>query len=119
MEVMGFTVLSASDGQKCVEIFRAEGNRIRLVLLDMTMPHLDGEETFRELRRLQHDVKVILSSGYSQQSITSQFAGRGLAGFIQKPFRFEELAQAVRSALGTGPIKERTSKLVGSFAGHE
>ncbi len=119
MEVMGFTVLNASDGRQCVDIFRAEGNRIRLVLLDITMPHLDGEETFRELRRLQHDVKVILSSGYSQQSITGQFAGRGLAGFIQKPFRFEELAQAVRGALGTVPHAEGTAKLVGSSAGSD
>ena len=99
MEAMGFTVLTAADGRECVQIFRSEGERIRLVLLDMTMPHLDGKETFRELRRLQDNVKVILSSGYSEHTITSQFAGKGLSGYIQKPYRLEDLAEILRKVL--------------------
>jgi signal transduction histidine kinase/CheY-like chemotaxis protein len=101
LEMMGFSVLSACDGREGVEVFRREGDGIRLVLLDMTMPHLDGAETFRELRRIRGDAKAILSSGYNEQSAISQFAGKGLAGFIQKPYRYEELLAVVRSALGS------------------
>ena len=49
------------------------------------MPHMDGEETFRELRRLDPGVRVVMSSGYTEQDVTSRFAGKGLVGFLQKP----------------------------------
>jgi PAS domain S-box-containing protein len=97
---MGFTVLTAADGREGVEVFRSAADQIRLVLLDMTMPRLDGEETFREMRRIRSDVKAILSSGYNEQSATNRFAGKGLAGFIQKPYRYEELMAIVRAVLG-------------------
>jgi len=54
---------------------------------------MDGEETFRELRRLRSDVRVVLSSGYNQQDVTQRFAGKRLAGFIQKPYRLKQLAE--------------------------
>ena len=100
LERMGFEVLAAADGREGVEIFRANKANIRLVLLDMTMPHMDGEETFRELRRIRIDVRVVLTSGYNEQTATSRFAGKGLAAFIQKPYRFEELRAVVRNVLG-------------------
>jgi DNA-binding NtrC family response regulator len=65
----------------------------------MTMPHLDGEQAFREIRRIRGDAQVILTSGFSEHSATSRFAGKGLAGFIQKPFCFEKLMAVVRKAL--------------------
>lgn len=61
------------------------------VLLDMTMPKLDGKGCFRELRRINKDVRVILSSGYNEQDATNRFTGQGLAGFIQKPYTPEAL----------------------------
>ncbi|HEX5692036.1 MAG TPA: PAS domain S-box protein, partial [Roseiflexaceae bacterium] len=100
LERMGFTVLTAADGREAVELFRANAAHIRLVLLDMTMPHMDGEETFRELRRIRGNPITILSSGYNEQTATSRFAGKGLAAFIQKPYHFEELRAIVRKALG-------------------
>lgn len=99
---MGFDVLMAEDGRRAVELFRGDPGKIRLVLLDMTMPHLDGEETFRELRRLRGNIPTILTSGYNEQTATSRFAGKGLAGFIQKPYRFEDLRTVVRKVLGHG-----------------
>lgn len=99
LEEMGFTVWTAADGQEGLDVFRTRGEEIRLVLLDMTMPRLDGEETFRELRRLRDDVRVILSSGFNEQIATSRFAGQGLAAFLQKPYRFEELLAVVRKVL--------------------
>ncbi|NLI32411.1 MAG: response regulator, partial [Deltaproteobacteria bacterium] len=64
------------------------------------MPEMGGEETFRELRKLRSDVRVILSSGYNEQDVTQQFVGRGLAGFIQKPYTVASLRSALKRALG-------------------
>ena len=96
---MGFTVLAAADGREGVEVFRRESEKIRLVLLDLTMPQLDGDEAFREMRRIRADVRAILTSGYSEQTATSGFAGKDLAAFIQKPYHFEELRSVVRRTL--------------------
>lgn len=99
LEEMGFSVLTASDGREGVEVFRREAERISVVLLDMTMPHMDGEETFREMRRIRKDVPTILSSGYNEKSATVRFAGKGLAGFIQKPYGYKDLLAIVRKVL--------------------
>ena len=68
-------------------------------LLDLTMPHMDGEQCFRELRLLKPDVKVIMSSGFSEHEVTQKFTGKGLAGFIQKPYRLGVLEEAIRRIL--------------------
>lgn len=98
LELSGFTVLLAADGAEAVALYR-ERPGIDLVLLDLTMPAMDGEETFRELRRLDPGVRVILTSGYSEQDAADRFAGTGLAGFIQKPYRPQDLIEKVRVAL--------------------
>jgi CheY-like chemotaxis protein len=89
LERLGFTVLTAADGQEALELFDRHADEIRLVVLDMTMPNLGGEATFRELRRRSSQVRVVLTSGYNEQEATSRFAGKGLAGFVQKPFQLE------------------------------
>ncbi len=98
---MGFEVILATDGAEAVRLFRERADRISLVLLDMTMPEMGGEEVFTEIRRLCPDVKVILSSGYNEQDVIKDFAGLGLAGFLQKPYRLEELSAKVVEVLGT------------------
>jgi CheY-like chemotaxis protein len=60
------------------------------------MPHMDGEQCFRELRQMNPDVRVIMSSGYNEQEVTQKFAGKGLAGFVQKPYRLSTLKDAIR-----------------------
>ncbi|MFH1436630.1 MAG: response regulator [Pseudomonadota bacterium] len=99
LERMGFTVLTASDGREAIDLFRAGSHEILFVLLDMTMPHMSGDETFRELRRLRSEVRVILSSGYSEQDAVSRFRSDGLAGFIQKPYRFKDLREKIKSVI--------------------
>ena len=99
LERAGFKVLEASDGKEGVEIFRENKNDIRAVLLDLTMPVMDGEETFRKLREIQETVPVILSSGYREQNATERFSGKGLAGFIQKPYRASDLIDKIREIL--------------------
>ena len=103
LEKLGFTVLTAEDGRAALEVFRGRADEIVAVLLDLTMPHLDGEETFRELRRIRPDVRVILSSGYNEQETTDRFAGKGLAGFLQKPYRVRQLGRKIRQVLETPP----------------
>jgi DNA-binding response OmpR family regulator len=93
-------VVSAEDGRQAVETFKRVMAEVDLVILDLTMPHLDGEACFRELRLMKPDVKVILSSGYSEQDVVNLFAGKGLAGFIQKPYTNAELIAKVREVLG-------------------
>jgi two-component system, cell cycle sensor histidine kinase and response regulator CckA len=64
------------------------------------MPEMDGKEAFSELRHLQKDVKVILSSGYDEQEVTREFAGQGLSGFIQKPYSLANLRETLNRVLG-------------------
>jgi two-component system cell cycle sensor histidine kinase/response regulator CckA len=99
LERVGFTVLTAMDGRDAVAQFERDRDRIRLVVLDLTMPQLDGEACFRALRQLKPDVKVLLTSGFNEQEAINAFAGKGLAGFVQKPFTSEELLAKVRSIL--------------------
>ncbi len=96
LKELGFTTITANDGREAVEIFKATPD-IALVILDLTMPHLDGEQCFRELRQLKPDVKVIMSSGYNEQEVTRRFVGKGLAGFIQKPYKLSVLKEAIRA----------------------
>jgi two-component system cell cycle sensor histidine kinase/response regulator CckA len=83
---MGFSVLKASDGREALKLFHEHTEEIVCVLLDLTMPHMNGEEVFSAMRRLNPGVKVVLCSGYNEQDATQRFAGKGLAGFIQKPY---------------------------------
>ena len=86
MELMGFSALKAADGQQGIDLFRAHAADIALVMLDLSMPRLDGEQTFAELRRIRPDARVMLMSGFSAHESVARFAGQGLAGFVQKYF---------------------------------
>lgn len=91
VEVLGGEILVARDGNEAIEIFSKHHGEIDLVLLDLTMPGLSGEEVFREIKKIKADVKVILMSGYNDEEIAQRLVGRGFAGFIQKPFTVEKL----------------------------
>jgi len=97
---LGFQVVTATNGREGLEFFSSHRDEIVCVILDLSMPEMDGEEAFRELRYLSSDARVILSSGYNEQEVSGQFAGRGLAGFIQKPYTMTNLRHALKRALG-------------------
>ena len=99
LERAGLTVVTAADGREAVERFARDKDGITLVVLDLTMPHLDGEACFRIFRQAKPDVKVLLTSGFSEQEAVTMFAGKGLAGFLQKPYTTAELLAKVREVL--------------------
>jgi PAS domain S-box-containing protein len=109
---LGFEVALAADGREAVDAFRAEPDGYALVLMDLTMPHLNGEQTFTELRRIKPDVQVVLTSGYNEQEAVSRFTGKGLASFLQKPFEYEGLQTIVQRVLdgGADPARPTTLK---------
>ena len=100
MRVLGLEPVLARDGQEAVEIFSAAPGRFAFVLLDLTMPRMDGEQAFTELRRLRPDVRVVLMSGFNAQEALVRFDGRGLASFLQKPFTVAALRAVLQTVLG-------------------
>jgi PAS domain S-box-containing protein len=97
---LGFEVELAVDGLDGIHQFETIGDRLRMVLLDLTMPRMDGAETFREFQRLNENVPVILMSGFNEQEVVSQIGVSGLAGFLQKPFTIAAVEAKLREVLG-------------------
>ncbi|MDF1664679.1 MAG: response regulator, partial [Planctomycetota bacterium] len=96
---LGFTVLSAPDGREAVDLYREHHENLICVILDLTMPRMDGEEAFREMRLISTDIPVILSSGYNEQEIINRFVGKKLAGFLKKPYDRDKLIAKLRETL--------------------
>ena len=92
----GYRTLEARDGREALELFRQFAHEIALVLLDLTMPYMNGEEVLRELKTIRPEVQVLLSSGFNQVEAVRRFTGKGLAGFLQKPYTAAMLAETVK-----------------------
>lgn len=107
LERLGFQVLTAGDGREALAVFEQSKDIIDLVILDLTMPHMDGEEAFRELRHVAPALPVIMSSGYTEHEIAARFAGKGLAGFIQKPYTLQELRKRLLTIQSLSPDSGR------------
>ena len=99
LERSGFSVLTAADGREAIKLFRKHGGKIACVILDLTMPHMNGEETYRELRLISSDVPVILASGYNEQEIAKHFTEQDQPEFIGKPFEPTALMAKLRNAI--------------------
>ena len=98
LKELGFTTITANDGREALELYKST-SAITFVIMDLTMPHMDGEQCFRELRQLDPNVQVIMSSGYNELEVTQKFVGKGLAGFVQKPYKLSVLRDAVRKII--------------------
>jgi CheY-like chemotaxis protein len=102
VEHLGFRTWTASNGEDAVSVFREHAREIDCVILDLTMPKMDGVAAFDELRSVRPDIKVILSSGFAREGAVKRFAGKGLTGFLQKPCELNgvrgELERVLRSA---------------------
>ncbi len=99
LTLYGYEVLTAATGQAAVEAIRTLGEKIQLVLLDLTMPGLSGEETLRQLLALRPDLRVIVTSGYSEQEVRRLIGDGGIAGYLQKPYSVEQLGRIVKQSL--------------------
>ncbi|MBN1483711.1 MAG: response regulator [Chloroflexia bacterium] len=99
LERSGYTVLVAGDGQEAIGIYGRRAEEIDLVVLDMIMPHLGGWETFNRLRELDPQVRVLLSSGYSENGQAGEILAAGARGFLPKPYTLENVLQEVRRVL--------------------
>jgi len=99
LEAEGLTVLTARDGAEAVELYHRRRDEIGLVILDLTMPELDGAEVFRALRAVRRDLPVVLTSGYSEQHVLQQVGEDRPDGFVQKPYPPNELIEVIRRAL--------------------
>jgi PAS domain S-box-containing protein len=99
LSMYGFSVLTAENGLHAIEVFREHADEVKAVILDLTMPVMDGREALQHLRALRPDVKVIISSGYSEMDAVQKFSGDGLAGFLQKPYTARRLSEVVGQAL--------------------
>jgi nitrogen-specific signal transduction histidine kinase len=93
----GLTVLTAVDGPDAVQVFRQHSAEIRAVLLDLTMPGMDGREVLQHITGLRPDIKVVLCSGYNEQDVASRMGGQSPAAFLRKPYYPAELIDRLRS----------------------
>jgi len=99
LERIGHTAITAADGVEAVEVFEERGGEIACVILDLSMPRMDGEQAFHRLRQIDKDCRVILASGYSEHEIEQRFSGLGVRAFLQKPYTLKMLSEKLRSAL--------------------
>ena len=92
---LGYSVMIARSGSEALEVYEKKKSEIDLVILDLIMPGMSGTETYQELRKLNPDVKVLISSGYSLDGDASNILEQGCCGFIQKPFPMERLSAKI------------------------
>jgi nitrogen-specific signal transduction histidine kinase len=100
---LGFQVVEASDGEEAVAIFQRRPGEFAMVLMDLTMPRMDGREAFLRMREIDPKVPVVLTSGFSENDVLIDFAGRGLAGFLPKPYQRSQFEQILRQAMEPRP----------------
>ena len=99
LKELGFTTVTAVNGRDGIDVYRQNPD-ISFVILDLTMPVMGGEQCFSALKQISPDVKVIISSGYREQEVLELFAGSGVSGFIQKPYKLSALKEAIMGIKG-------------------
>jgi signal transduction histidine kinase/FixJ family two-component response regulator len=117
LESYGYSVLLANTGRQAIEIYEQRNEEIDLVLLDMSMPGMSGDETYRALRQIRPDARVLLSTGYAPDEAAQRFTGTGLAGFLRKPYDTDELAESVKRLVGHDPEPLPTARLDDALRG--
>ena len=96
---LGYEVLAAKSGEEALRIYKSRKSEIILVILDMIMPHMGGRETYVQLKGVDPDVKILLSSGYSIDDQASTILEKGCDGFIQKPYNVKQLSVEISKVL--------------------
>jgi CheY-like chemotaxis protein len=101
LEQLGYAVLAAADGMHAVELFTRHAATVQAVMLDLTMPLMDGAEVLTAIRQIRPNVPVILCSGYTVDAVPESLARAGRTEFLQKPFSLAQLDRLVRTAIAT------------------
>ncbi|MHA3773812.1 response regulator [Verrucomicrobiota bacterium sgz303538] len=109
----GYKTLEAIHGREAVDTIAVHKNEIDAVLLDLKMPVMGGEEAFHEIRRLAPTVPVVLSSGFTENAVTSRFKSEAPTGFLQKPFTAKQLTEVVQMALNADGTPPRSDTVTG------
>ncbi len=99
LESLGYKVVAAKSGQEALEVYRKLQGKINLIILDMIMPGMDGEATYDSLKKVNPEIRVILSSGYSKNEQARAILEKGCQAFIQKPFSISDLSMTIRQVL--------------------
>lgn len=100
LERNGWRVLLAENGAEGVRLFEEYRDHITVVILDMTMPVMGGEEALERIKGIRTGVPVIVTTGYGESEAVRHFAGKDVAGFLQKPFTVHQLMEAIAVVLG-------------------
>ena len=101
MKLLGYTVYTANSGDQAVGIYSKNAEEIDVVVLDMIMPGLSGKETYRRLKQIDPQVRVLLASGYAMEGQAEEILNEGCAAFIQKPFKIEQLSLTIQEIMDT------------------
>jgi two-component system cell cycle sensor histidine kinase/response regulator CckA len=99
LKQLGYRVLIAKGGKEALDLHKKRADQIDMVILDMTMPDMNGRETFERLKKIDPDIKVLISTGYSINGEVQEILNHGGNGFLQKPFDMTVLSQKVREVL--------------------
>lgn len=103
LETLGYSVVLAADGMEAVGLYTEMKGKIDLIILDIVMPRIGGKETFKKLKSMNPDVKVIISSGYSIDGEAQEILNSGASAFIQKPYKITEISLLIRRVLESAP----------------
>ncbi len=101
LETCGYSIILAADGEKALSLFRKRHADISAVLLDMLMPKMSGKETYLEMKKINPDLKVLLSSGFKQDERVEEVLQLGVQGFVQKPYTMETLSKAIHKVINS------------------
>lgn len=102
LSVIGYEVVAVNDGRQAVDYYRVHGDEVDLVILDMTMPVMEGPACFRALRELDPQVRVVLSTGNALDGSAQELLDEGAVSFVQKPYAVAKLSEVVSKALAQG-----------------
>ena len=97
----GYHAVTAQSGFEALDLFRRQPQAFQLVLLDLTMPFMDGEETFHRLREIRADIPVVLCTGFIQRDRLDRLMKDGIAGFLRKPLAPDEIVDHIRGVLAS------------------
>ena len=99
LNISGYRVHLARNGREAIDVFRKNSQEISCILMDLTMPELDGKEALAEIRKIDPEIPIIITSGYCERDIVSKFSDEKISGFLQKPYSLEDIISAIEAAV--------------------